>query len=802
MPRIISPAAYIRDAQESNTIPERHVQTQIVQFEDQSALSTVRKENPQELRSALFSFEETREHSLYNFLERPRNVTSITWTTLNPVLTLLGTWNLPDVLFSSKMNASKLSDFRYFRSKIRFRFALNANKFCTGRLIAVCEPTPTLTSGNRNFQSLTSLTGYPHCFIDAGHAPTVEFEIPFISKQIAYDFKDPLQWAAVTLYVFNPLNGNSGSDTADIAVYVSAVDPVLAVPTPNDVAIVPLAHSEAQSASTSGSISTPLKTISQVGGVVAGLGLGPISEVGAAVAWISEIGAKAAQAFGYSKPPNEETIAPMVQQPARNLTNYNGVDNSIPLGYEAKNSVAIDNTLFGSGADEMDINYVCSRLSFIESFTWSESDVAGTVLRSFPVTPGFCGAQTTTTVTPTLLAYVAHMFRNWRGDMIYKLSFVANAFYSGRIGFAFLSGHTSVTSPISVTTIEAAPKIICDIRNSTDCVLSVPWTINRPYLRVRLASRTSTGTNFTYTTLTNLNNSAGLVVVYVVNPLVMPATVPNSVQMNLFAAGGSNMEFMNPTCPFYVPVARTGFMLTDADTEEPEQEDLVVAHSGSDSAPTALNTVAGVIPPNSSLLSSSSIPKDCTFAACTAGERVISLRALTRQFSVVATGASAANTGLIMDPLYFGHTVVSPLNCRLYRIARIFAFNRGSMRYKIFYRNSASELYTSFAVTSYCSSSATISAPTTVAQPYAFSGLELGYTYQYCLQTTPVLEISIPMYSNDFLRVISDANGVDRNRAIVYPLGTVTNIYDIYQAAGDDFTFGFLTGAPNIQLYA
>lgn len=792
MPASISTLAYFRDA-ETKTIPERHSQTQIVQFEDQSGLSTVRKENPQDPKRSLYSYDETRDHSLYNFLERPRNVESVTWATTDAVLTLLGSWNLPDILFSSKMNASKLSDFRFLRTKVLFRFALNANKFCTGRLIAVCEPMPALTSGNRNFQSLTSLTGYPHCFIDAGHAPTVEFEIPFISRNMAYDFKNTIQWAAVSLFVFNPLNGSSGSDTADIAVYVSAVNPDLAVPTPNDVAVVPIAHSEAQSSATSGSISGPLKTVSSVAGTVAGLGLGPVSEIGAAVAWVSEIGAKAAQAFGYSKPPNEETVGPMVQQPARNLTSYNGVDNSITLGYEARNSVAIDNTLFGSGVDEMDINYVCSRLSFIESFTWSETDAAGVVLRSFPVSPGLCGAQTTTTVTPTLLAYIAHMFRNWRGDMTYKLSFVANAFYSGRIGFAFLSGHTAITSPIDTAAIEAAPKVICDIRNSTDCVLSVPWAVNRPYLRVRLASRTSTGSNFTYANLINLNSSAGLIVVYVVNPLVMPATVPSSVQINLFSAGGSNMEFSNPTCPFYVPVSRTGPVSTKALMAKRPKESDFEPHSGSDSVPEELNTVAGIIPPNTTLLSSHSIPKDCTFAACTMGERVISLRALTRQFSVVSSGASATTEGLVMDPLYFGHTVVSPYNSRLYRIARIFAFNRGSQRYKIFYRPSTTEIYTSYAVTSYVSSSATISAPTTIAQPFPFAGTEIGYSYQYCLQTTPVLEISIPMYANDFLRVNSDANGVDRNRVIVYPLSTAANIYEIYQAAGDDFTFGFLT---------
>jgi len=281
----------------------------------------------------------------------------------------------------------------------------------------------------------------------------------------------------------------------------------------------------------------------------------------------------------------------------------------------------------------------------------------------------------------------------------------------------------------------------------------------------------------------------------------MPATVPNSVQINLFIAGGANMEFADPTCHLYVPVARTGFMLTDASDDKSEADEDIVAHSGSDSVPDELNTVAGVIPPHASLLSSSSKPKDCTFAACTIGERSVSLRALTRQFSVVAAGATATNTGLVLDPLYFGHTVVSPFNCRLYRIARIFAFHRGGMRYKIFYRPSTTEVYTSYAVTSYTATSA-ISAPGGIAQPYPFSGAEIGFTYQYCLQTTPVLEISLPMYSLDFLRVVTDSSTVDRNRAIVYPLSTAANVYEIYQAASDDFTFGFLTGAPNIQLYA
>lgn len=796
---------------------------ELTEFEDQGSLDIITKENcaPMNIRGT--GSREMKDHTIISFLNRPRNIATLVWSGASAPLTLLATWNIPTDILTTSMPLCKASDFRFFRCNVVFHFKLNAQKMAVGSLMAVIIPKPVGAGAQIHDDSLTQLSAYPCGFIDAGSSPSLKMVVPYVDLTSAYDLlNDTEPWAQLRLYVMNSLNAATGSTTADISLWVSCVDVQLTVPTPNHLESPGFAQSEGEKEAKTGSISGVAAKVSSITSTVASLGLGPVSEIAAAATWVSDIVGSTAAAFGFAKPRTMATTVPMVQQPARQLMNYNGEDHSVSMSFDAKNSLDINQRVFGVNIDEMDINYVCSKPCFIETFNWSSSSPAFTILRSWPVTPGFCGDSSTTVVTPTLMAYVASLFQYWSGGIAYKLNFVANAFYSGRIGVAFLSGHTTISSPIDPAIIEAAPRVICDIRSTRSCVLEVPWAMNLPYNLVRLGSRTGAGA-LSYNVLRNLVSSTGLVVVYVQNALTVTGAIPTTIDINLFAYGMPDLEFAVPTAPNYTPVRYQApaplralrkrkrpevVSSTDKD-EEPadsldEFEPLGFAQSETDETPKNLNGAAGQPPKAVPFLEKvPSKPKNVDRGRLAIGERVSSLRQLCRQFSYLGNVNLASGDSLQVDPRWFDYDDDSALSSREARVSRIYAFQRGSRLFKFLPAVPPDTNYPVINVFSALENNGPPLAPFTGATPLPGTLDSLVYPYFVNVAQTPVIEVSVPFYSQYYNDVISNLSGSRRPAIILQPgyTSTASTVIDIFSAAGDDMSFGYLIGPPLMQLY-
>jgi len=790
----------------------------LIDFEDEGAMAVVKKEHANSnMPGRALTFREKVKHSIQAFMARPRNVATVQWTNAQVPLTVVGSWTLPDDFFATTMLACKASDFRFFSCSTTFHFQLNAQKMAVGQLIAVIQPMPTLSGAQIHAGTLTALTGYPHGFLDAGTSPSLKLVVPYVSTKSAYDLvNDPstgFPWATVTLYVMNTLNSAAGSTVADVSLWVSCSDVLLEVPTPShlDGTGLGVAQSEANEVAKTGSVSGILKTVSSVASDVGKLGLGPVSEIGQAVGWVAGAGASVASAFGFAKPRSDSTIQPMLQQPSRYMMAHNGMDNSVPMCYDSQNSLDINQDIIGSHNDEMDINYPCSKPCFIETVTWAATDTVNKVLASWPVSPGWCGDQGASAVAPTLMAYVASMFSLWRGGIGYKLQFVANAFYGGRIGLAFLSGINTIGATVTPATIEAAPKVICEIRSTRACILEVPWASNVPYANVVIASRVSTGTNFTYAGLRALNASPGLVVLYVQNSLILTGQIPSTIDINIFAYGLPDLEFAIPNFPHYVPVRYQAPALAmssapEKDAGKQEEDDfemLGTAQSNTESTPENLNSVAGENPQGLKLLNIDARPKSFDMGRMVIGERALSLRSLTRTFTLTYPGFTIpSGSALVLDPRWFDYDAHDITVGRESRISRIYAFQRGGRRFKVVPQVPAGVDYPVFNVQSIWLSGGAPDPPTAEVVPYAPAIDEIGFNWFINVAQTPVIEVSTPFYCPLYNDVISNTNATLRPKIVITPAFAANVTVDIYTACGDDASFGYLIGPPNLQLYA
>ena len=224
------------------------------------------------------------------------------------------------------------------------------------------------------------------------------------------------------------------------------------------------------------------------------------------------------------------------------------------------------------------------------------------------------------------------------------------------------------------------------------------------------------------------------------------------------------------------------------------------------------------------------------------GESITNLRELTRRFTPcalkVADDGSFSSAGVIFDPAWFGALTSFAINTNVKAfsaqgnlagaytnctapieyISKIFRFWRGSRRYKSISGNASvgDSSKQNFCNQAYLSPvsfvNGNVTPPTfyTISTPpedtyfinSVFSHIVDGVNNRIC-------EISVPFYSDTPIQCVSDGtNFTDsdaycmRNKVVFNNGPTASNTskqFMYYMAAGDDFSFGYLIGAPCLR---
>lgn len=180
--------------------------------------------------------------------------------------------------------------------------------------------------------------------------------------------------------------------------------------------------------------------------------------------WFLNCAAKAASAFGFSKPVPSAALVRQVRFP-----NYceNNVDVPAPasvVGGFQTNSVAVSEALGGTDLDEMAFDSILTRYSQICRNSISTSDAHGTVVYASKVClthfwfrlppPGPNGGnkelpRNTTTaaaIYPSTLLNVAQHFRFWHGGLKFRVTFAKSKFHTGRVLFSFIPSYQRIST--------------------------------------------------------------------------------------------------------------------------------------------------------------------------------------------------------------------------------------------------------------------------------------------------------------------------------------------------------------------
>jgi hypothetical protein len=642
------------------------------------------------------------------------------------------------------------------------------------------DPTPSF---------LTCISGNPRVEIDLSTTTEATMTIPFVSPFLYYNLVTGTgDIGTFQLIVYSPLVDLVSGGNIDYTIWVNMTNVRTEFPTgmPTSFAQVGEEGKQQQKqgfvtrqAEAYSTIMEPLTKIPGVGQLI-----------GYAKSGVDALHAVAAT-HGWSKPLNPADMQLFKQAPSRFMCNSDGSDMATNLGLTSQNEIEHLQSLFRTDSDEMSVDYVARTYNYVGRFNWKKGDSPRAVLYNHVVSPtAWFDKVGVTGLSIPHLYFAASNFVLWRGGINVKLKFVKTKFHSGRIRIIYVPGFFGGILPVNFET-DANYSTVVDIRSDTDVEFNVPYVATVPWLHI---NSTPWVTSF------NQTHACGSIVVEVLNELVNTSTVSDTIEVIVEACAAEDIEFAIPIVPALAlrapPNATSSKGVLDIITS--------MAQVGTDTGDTP-SEVAREEP-----TSFNEVPLQPTTTTYNAsmlmmGEKVTSFRQLIKRFSAV-TPPTQNRYWEFKQPFWINPNRFEGLTREgAYDIdgiswfASLYAFYRGSMRYKIAPIDNASPLVVALKPNSLYAGIRTIDIDGTWAYP-DYKGAEVFMT-----PNEGIHELSIPYYSSYPVTlttyntsgsdVLDARNGFNR---VIARFHRDTNAY-VYRAAGDDFSFGFLLGPPIVN---
>jgi len=367
-----------------------------------------------------------------------------------------------------------------------------------------------------NNGNLRSLSVTKHAILYAGGCRTVDLTVPFLHNKTHLDLRvntDDNLLGTFVLYVQNALRTGASSTATNVAltVFASFTGSDFAVINPTSVSIVP-----------QGGIQSKVTNINvehAAGATIDAHTTGDAFTGGATSAPMD-------------LPNVGVNYTPVVQKDFPMITNTTNIDYCVVLDTVANGMPRTRPTETGTDQDEMDLRWLCQKMSFLQTFLLTSSNVMGEALFTTDLCPA---AELFTlplgaTFTPSLLSYVSFPFSFWKGSLVYKIVAVASPIHTCRLQICSHIGYEA--SGLDVN--EAFGQYTCVFEVSggvSEITLSFPWRSPTEWKKVNTGSNSDTH-----------NYSMGQFSVRVLNPLQAMESVASAVDFNVYYCGGPDYE--------------------------------------------------------------------------------------------------------------------------------------------------------------------------------------------------------------------------------------------------------------------
>lgn len=604
------------------------------------------------------------------YFAKPLVVWNGTFTTSNSVNDLLFTADLRTLFLAQTIWTNKLSGYLNFRGTVKLRLVINPSPFHAGVLRMALFPFASSlpseagshTSYRENFSQL------PGVYISMSEN-AAEMSIPYVSPThfMTRDVNETPSWGNIYIKVFEALRTGTGSNTVNCALWMSVEDVELAGQVIPQMAYEPQVDnrrrktrgppSEQEANDGKGPISTIFGNGYRLARSVAAIpSLAPIA---GPASWALKAAEGAASSLGWSKPTIDS--GPQRVASANNWysNNAEGNDSSVPMSLMSDNKLSIITDAAPGDQDEMSINFIKRRWGFVGDFNWPTSTAAGTQIYIKNVRPSAFDTVLTYQAKAVRLmppmGFLSNMFALWRGSIDVKLKLSKTGYHTGALAVTFVPGTTYPSAP-SLADTSYAFRTIIDIQEGDEFCFTLPFLVPKDYL--------------------SFTENAGRLYVHVVNPLISNPNVASSIDVMVFARGGTDLEFAAPKWVDMIPVLPEG-------SYEFEPQGVETENTGE-----AVCTILGSHDPAASVHHSQ----------LAIGEKVNSVLQLIKASNYIpCSTANGYATKFHIQPYAFyamRWNLTSWTYCpigpdALSVIAACFALSRGSMRYLLSCNNAA-----------------------------------------------------------------------------------------------------------------
>ncbi|APG78551.1 hypothetical protein 2 [Wenzhou picorna-like virus 20] len=799
---------------------------------------------------------------LGNSLERPVKLTEFTWTYNTSLRNDIDIWTLWQ---SDPFIKSKLDNFAYLRCNLNIKIVCSASPFHYGRLMFNYIPygdsnevwynNKTTLYGSGAAGSIEAylqyLSTYPITgFIDPGSNNVVNLKIPFLWHKnfiniagIDGTAKESLGLLTYTdLNILSKANPNA-TDTVNVSVFCWASDISLQMPTnfsPTSsgkskmrkrVRISSDGVNEVDDCS-EGVISTPATAIANIAGK-----LSNVPVIGK-FAKATEIGASAvgnvAKLFGFSNPPMNITPIPRSLRMYRNLANVIGQDTAEKMSLDPNQELTIDPRVIGwSPNDDMTISSIVSKEQWLTKGQWNKdvgqfvtagaTKIVAAVLVS-PVatraTAPWGAAPVRTAVQPSPSGHLAHLFKYWRGKIIYRIEVVASKYHSGALQIQFdpmVKSAALAAGDFYTANTNTRQTVVLDITETKELEIEIDYVSHAPFLKCRdivnttFAPGSISDTTFALDTVHLETHDLGVLTISVLNELVAPGDTSVSVgagagvDVNVYMKCADDLVFAQPTGGWEGDI----FVPTSSGLTTWQKKVLIEAEDTADDVLTFF------------------------------GEKVSSVRSLLKRpvvthMNVPITGAFGGGSEQVR--MYFPHFTAEVLrgapdsrrNSYESYLAPCFLAKRGGMRYKIYFSQSNTTNATTtsgYAAISRGSSDATVAGNPTVtladnpsrnsilsAFPSGAQGMQLTE-----VSYNPTLDIEAPFYSSTRFNLACDLTNLTspynltKNttmdeilyvRVDMYGFNAGSWKYTIHNSVGEDYSLMCFQAPPTHWIFS
>lgn len=483
------------------------------------------------------------EQKLIDFLQKPILLHSGNFSD-SDTYSFLQSYSMPYYALTSSQGAmylEKLKGYFGIAMDMRFRIVINATRFQQGRycigFVPTCSSAPSTSNlkqllyNNMHMATLIQRTTVPHVEIDIATGTSAELLVPFMSANNFYPINSALSSSDmfglgfVNVYPYKPLVAASGVTTASYTLYVSfenvklfgAASPQSGLATKKNRATSEISNrSNGPVSSVANAISSGFKEFSSI----------PlIGSYANDISWIADRVSNVASIFGFSKPIQGDSLLKVMVLNAPSHTNVDGDSDVRTLSLLSKPGTVQIDGLFGTDYDEMDFSYVSRKYAWFKTIDWTYLTTVGN-LSTIQVRPSIGASTVAGAVHLTPVAFLADQFVYWRGSLKFKFKLVKTEFHSGRLSFSFFpidEAAAYTADPYYVN------RIIVDIRDTNEVELVIPYIARNPW---KFAG-----------------DAIGILSIDVVDMLIAPDTVSNTISLLVETCGGDDFEVAVPA-PF------------------------------------------------------------------------------------------------------------------------------------------------------------------------------------------------------------------------------------------------------------